>query len=438
MNLIQNWLRAQRGTGLLSLVFMIFSVLVGCSDPIGPANVVLITVDTLRPDRLHYNGYARPTSPALDQLAAEGLVFPISYSVSGWTMPAIASILTGRYPKDHLATDFRLAIDSGTPTLAELLKHQGYTTKAYVSHFMLNEGNGFARGFDVFDVSVIAKGSPHNSSSSKEITDLALAGIRDAQSPYFIWAHYFDPHFEYLVQPAFSLFGTSEGDLYDQEIAFTDLHIGRLLDELEDDNTIVIFTADHGEEFGEHSGSYHYTLHDEVMRTPFIIKAPMLRADERGVDVETGVVEQTDIVPTLLALLGIEADPKLPGRDLLKAAEPGRPAFFERDRPPPWRQRGVRVGDRMLFVVDEYPMESIPRSKRGTHVPVLNVKPGTYLYDLASDPEERINLYDENDAKSLELLGLVAAHFQDSRSPTSEIELDEKTREKLRALGYIE
>jgi hypothetical protein len=114
------------------------------------------------------------------------------------------------------------------------------------------------------------------------------------------------------------------------------------------------------------------------------------------------------------------------------------PTFFERDRPPPWRQRGVRVGDRVLFVVDERPMESIPWANRGTYAPVENVKPGIYLYDLARDPEERINLYRGDDSKSLELLGLVAAHFQDSRSPVSEIELDEVTREKLRALGYVE
>jgi arylsulfatase A-like enzyme len=211
-----------------------------------------------------------------------------------------------------------------------------------------------------------------------------------------------------------------------------------LLDELEEENTIVIFTADHGEEFGEHGGHYHYTMHDEVMRTPFIIKAPRLRAAERTGDEQKGIVEQIDIVPTLLALLGMEADSNLPGRDLLNAAESDGPAFFERDRPPPWRQRGVRVGDRMLFVVDERPMESIPRAIRGTYAPVENVKPGIYMYDLASDPEERINLYDENDPKSLELLGLVAAHFQNSRSPTSEIELDEATRDKLRALGYVE
>jgi arylsulfatase A-like enzyme len=421
----------------LAVVACLLTMLVwvgGCrSEHAGPYNVLLVTIDTLRADRLHHLGYPRPTSPALDALASEGAVFPRSYSVSGWTLPSVASLMTGRYPKDHAATDFRFPIDPSVMTLPEILQASGYSTQAIVSHFMLNPTNGFARGFDVFDASVLEQGNPHDATTAREVTDLALAGMRAADAPWFIWAHYFDPHFVYHSQPGFGVFGSAELDLYDQEIGFTDQQIGRLLDEVEADRTIVIFTADHGEEFGEHGGVYHYTLYDEVMRTPLVVRAPFLEPGIRD-----GLAEQIDLLPTLLGMLGIERDPMLPGRDLFDPQASDGPAFFERDRPPPWRQRGVAVDDHVLWVIVEVDMEEIPEDNRRTAVPVKNVEPGIYMYDLASDPKQTINLYYPSDARSRELLALVEAHFSTERSPATRIELDEQTRQQLRDLGYAE
>lgn len=404
----------------------------GCESRDVPYDVLLITVDTLRPDHLHYAGDPRPTSPALDDLAREGIVFPRSYSVAGWTLPAMATLLTGRYPKDHTATDFRFPMDRSIVTLAERLQARGYDTQAYVGHFMLGPDNGFARGFDVFASSPLGQGDLHKVSTSKEVTDLALAGLDRATEPWFVWVHYFDPHFEYLAHPGMAVFGKSELGRYDQEIAHTDLHIGRLLDAIDPHHTIVIFTADHGEEFGEHGGKYHYTLYDEVMRTPLVIRAPFL---EPGVDM--GVAEQIDVIPTLLGMLGIEVPADLPGRNLLEAENDG-PTFFERDRPPPWRQRGVVVGDLALWVIEEVPMEEILPENRGTAATVLNVKPGTYMYDRSWDPEQKINLYYEKDPKALELLSLLNQHFRESKSPTGKLHLDDALLQRLRKLGYVQ
>jgi len=365
-------------------------------------------------------------------LADDGVVFPVSYSQAGWTLPSVASIFTGRHPKDHGATDFQLPIAEGMPTMAEILAANGYETKGFVSHIILDQATGIARGFQEYDSWVLEIGNPHKVSSSSELTTRALAAMGRATEPWFIWIHYFDPHFDYLAHTGFGVFGDSGSDRYDQEIAHTDLHIGRLLDEVPDD-TIVIFTSDHGEEFGEHDGLYHYTLHSEVMRTPLVIRAPFL---EPGID--SSVAEQIDILPTLLSMLGIESDAPMVGRDLFDPSIPDGPTFVERDRPPGWRQRGVIVGKRSLFVIEEVDPEASKTTRPRTAVPVTNVRPGIYLYDEEILPGEKLNLYFEEDPEGMELLGLLMSHFGKGEDPAERAELDEDLKEKLRKLGYIE
>lgn len=402
-----------------------------------PRNVVLITVDTLRPDRLGYAGHTRPTSPAIDELAREGLVFPNTYSVSGWTLPSIATILTGRYPRDHGATDFHWTVDAGLPTLAGILRNKGYDTRAFVSHVILTPSYGLADGFRVYDASILDVGHPHNVSSGGQLTDLVISQTRDMTEPYFLWVHYFDPHFHYLSHPDWISFGDTDIDRYDQEIAFTDSHVSRLLAYLRkkkglDKRTITVFTADHGEEFEDHGAKYHDTLYEEVLRTPLILRAPFI---EPGVD--EFVAQQIDIMPTVLAMVGIEADSTLPGRDLLATTGRERPVFLERDRPPRFNQRGVILGDFKLFVVERADTIRIPRSSRAVFTPARNVFPGIYLFDLKADPGETRNIYSDNDAKAIELLLKVAEHFALEATPTREVRIDEKLREKLRSLGYV-
>jgi len=418
-------------TGLLLMAVLPFG---GCTGEQKPYNLLLITVDTLRPDHLGFAGHRRNTSPNIDALASEGVVFSKSYSQTGWTLPSIATIFTGQYPKDHGATDFHWSLDVKLPTLAGILRRAGYDTHGYVSHVMLTPTYGIADGFAHYDYSVLNHGHPHDVSTGKELTDLAIAGIKKAEGPYFMWVHYFDPHFEFIAHPAFASFGDTDRDRYDQEIAFTDHHIGRLLQNLPDrDHTVVVFTSDHGEEFGEHGGVFHYTLYDEVMLVPLVITAPFL---DPGVD--GSITEQIDLLPTVLSLLGVEAPSGLPGRDLLGTPrEPDQPVFVERDRPPPWRQRGVYKNGFKLIFVEEVDSTMIPPSSRGTYVPVTNVHTGTFMYDLTKDPGEKHNIFDASDARALELLGLMTTHFSQRKYEEAGVQLDEDMLEKLRSLGYI-
>jgi arylsulfatase A-like enzyme len=410
------------------------ALLAGCTKTDKPYNLVLITVDTLRPDRLGYGGNPRDTSPVIDRLAAEGVVFTNSYSQSGWTLPSIATIFTGHYPKDHGATDFHWSLDVKLPTLAGILRRNGYDTKGYVSHVMLTPTYGVADGFASYDYSVLDVGDPHDVSTARELTDLAVVGVKRATKPYFLWVHYFDPHFEYLSHPAFASFGNSDIDRYDGEIAHTDYYIGKLLHNLPDkDHTVIVFTSDHGEEFGEHGGVFHYTLHQEVMRVPLVIKAPFLEPR-----MDDSINDQTDLLPTMLGLLGIEPPEELPGRDLFgpPPAE-WRPIYIERDRPPPWRQRGMIEDGMKLVFIEEVDSTLIPPASRGTHVPVTNVHPGTYLFDLSKDPGEMHNVFNASDTRALELLGRMMTHFSQRKYEEAGVEVDQELLEKLRSLGYV-
>jgi len=411
------------------------SLVGGCSREKQP-NVLLICVDTLRPDHLGYAGYTRQTSPTIDAIAAEGVRFKTCYSVSGWTLPSMATIMTGAYPKDHGATDFHWSIAPQLPTLAGTLRKAGYDTRAYVSHVILKPIYGFGDGFGSFDFSVLNVGHPHDVSTGRELTDLVIADLPKTKQPFFFWVHYFDPHFAYLEHADWKHFGDRDIDRYDQEIAFTDREISRLVAELKRrgmyDDTIIVLTSDHGEEFGEHGGSYHETLYQESLLCPLVIRAPSLKPGES----ET-IAEQTDLFPTVLGLLKIPAPAGLPGKDLFSASREQGPIFFERDRPFPWVQRGVIAGRDKLFVVELADSSKIPLTSHGNYAPVVNVVPGVYMYDLVADPRETRNLYNEEDPRGKELLSLLARQFAAQGKKTHPVEVDEELKKRLRSLGYI-
>jgi arylsulfatase A-like enzyme len=402
-----------------------------CAREKKPPNLVLISVDTLRPDRLGYHGHARPTSPGIDRLARGGVVFTNAISVSGWTLPSMATILTGHYPKDHGAVDLHWSLDTALPTLARILRREGYDTYGFVSHVMLTPTYGMGDGFAHFDFSVLNVGNPHEVKTSQKLTEIARRGMRNLKEPYFVWVHYFDPHFAYLEHAQYA-FGQGEVDRYDAEIAYTDYYVDELLKVVDRENTVVVFTSDHGEEFGEHDGKYHYTLYDEVMRVPLIIKAPGVAPhhDDR-------VAEQIDLLPTVLNLLGVEAPEGLPGRDLLATETTARPVFLERDRPPQWRQRGVVMGGKKLVVIEEADTTLVPESSRREEIAVTNVHPDVYLYDLARDPGERVNLFARDDSTSLALLGILTTHFATASARPQPVQLDQDLLDKLRSLGYV-
>lgn len=413
------------------LLFAAVAAMSSCGRERRPPNIVLITVDTLRPDRLHYGGNPRNTSPCLDRLSQEGVVFTRATSVAGWTLPSMATVLTGRYPSEHGATDFHWSLEASMPTLASILRDHGYDTYGFVSHVMLTPTYGMGEGFSHFDFSVLNVGDPHEVTTSQQLTELAHTGMRGVKEPYFLWVHYFDPHFKYIDHDQFH-FGAGDIDRYDSEIAFTDYYIDDLLKVVDHGNTVIIFTADHAEEFGEHNSVYHYTLHGEVMRVPLIIKGPGIkpRTDDEP-------AQQTDFVPTILKLAGVEAPAGLPGHDLLAPRNANEPQFIERDRPPQWRQRGVIRGDHKLIVIEDADTTQIPPASRNEEIVVHNVVPGIYLFDTAQDPGERNNLFVPSDSTSLRLLALVNEHFSKAPAHGPPVQIDQQLLEKLKSLGYI-
>lgn len=307
-------------------------------------DVLLLSVDALRADRLGFLGCARPTSPALDALAARGVVFEDAWSSSSWTPPAIGSLLTGLHPIRHGFAGGPVRLPAEVATLAETLRDAGWRTRAAVQNAWLAPEFGVGDGFEQY--------AWWDFRGDRLADDAVTADLgrwmAEPGRPFLLWVHHFAPHCPYVPHepwtarfspPRFSRWAESVefGEmaafrrrmllpqdlerftaLYDGEIAFTDEHIGRLLRAVpRPDDTLVVLVADHGEELKDHGGLGHYRhLHREVARVPFVVALPGQRGSVRY----TGPVSGTDLVPTLRAVLGLPAAEGLDGRALLHAA----------------------------------------------------------------------------------------------------------------------
>ena len=347
-----------------------------CSTEDRPLNILVIGIDTLRPDHLGCYGYGRATSPAIDGLAADGVLFENTVSQSPWTLPSFGTVFTSLYPSQHGAMSAVTSLRESFPTLATILKERGYATGAVVNASVLRPEFGLDRGFDYYDP------TPAKGRRADGTTDAVLDWIdQHKDEPFLMFAHYFDPHEPYAPPAPYDTLFFPEYDgsigntfvlhdyfpdvmgmnfedmktltaddwehikaLYDGEIAFTDREVDRLLKGCEErgllDRTIIVFLSDHGEEFFEHDGFGHgHTLFSEVIRVPLIISYP--RSLPRG----KRIVEQVrlvDIMPTVLDLLEARVDepfegsslvPLLTGQGDVKASEgallPPRAAYSE-------------------------------------------------------------------------------------------------------------
>ncbi len=292
------------------------------------ANVLVITIDTLRADHLSMYGYKRPTSPALDKLAAGGTVFEAGWAHAPSTRYSIPAILTGRLPLD-VYYDYSIFWPGLLPratTLAEALAPLGFITGAITNYDYFQRGRHMDQGFAEYDNENarlhggISGVGPERTrgSSSKQQTDKAISFVdRHAAQRWMLWVHYYDPHADYEPHAEVPPFGPSEIDLYDGEIRFTDLQIGRLLDDLRAkglyDKTIIVVTGDHGEGFGEHNILKHgFDLYAPQTKVPFVIRVPGLAP--RRSKTPAGHV---DIMPTLVNLAGGQPDADMMGRSLV-------------------------------------------------------------------------------------------------------------------------
>jgi choline-sulfatase len=430
-----------------------------------PRNVLFILVDTLRADHLSAYGYARDTSPALAKLAAGSVRFDRAYAPAPWTKPSVASMFTGQYPHRHGLNFVLATLPASAQTLAERLSEAGFATAGVVSHGFVGPKNGFDQGFDFFDAEE-AKGHSHVSTVGVTKRALALlARLCEQKRPFFLFVHYFDPHYEYRRHREVPFASESAGrlrggedihdlramgpslsaeevafleDVYDEEIRFTDAGIGELLDALEalglDDDTLLVVTADHGEEFfGRGWLGHTRTLYEEVIRVPLIVRVP---GGERG-RVVSAPVSLVSLAPTILDYVGVEApDAGFQGPSLRPLID----GSSEVDLPP------VRSEVRFIVLNPENVLAEKTAFKHalidGRYKLIKDFSGQSYeLYDLEQDPGERENLASSRPELLQEMIATLS-RTQDVEAASSagdeDAALDPDEAERLQKLGYVD
>jgi len=279
-------------------------------------NILFILIDTLRADRLSTYGYARPTSPTLDALAATGLRFTEHLSQSSWTKCSMASLWTGLYPARTGVTRSPQALSEEAHLPAEILREAGYRTFAIWRNGWIHPNFGFSQGFELYH-SPVARPIPAEvrrekptvgvAGTDQDIVFSALELLRThGDQRWFLYLHLMDVH-QYVYDPETALFGTSYSDIYDNSIRWVDRVVGSLIDDIDSrglrDRTLIVVAADHGEAFGEHGREGHARdVYGEVTTTPFIVSFPFRL--EPGIEVDAPTAN-VDVWPTLLDLLGL-------------------------------------------------------------------------------------------------------------------------------------
>ena len=472
----------------VAAMLCISSLPAGCrresSEPPAPSvradatwpNVLLISVDMLRPDHLSEYGYHRTTSPNIDRLAREGVVFENAISSSSWTLPAHAALMTGLVDGVHGCTDTDKRLSDGRLTMAERFKAAGYATAGFFSGPYLHPVFGLSQGFDEYfdrtsypqlnEKTVKLVGTvdgpaiwdaSHRDVTSPRVSESVVEWINSHDHrPFFLFVHMWDVHFDFIPPKEYAdrfdpdYDGPINGShfhfnqwvnarmperdlehllaLYDGEIAWTDDHIGRILDALESrgltDSTLIALVADHGTEFFEHGDKSHRkTLFDEAIRIPFVIRYPAKLPAGKRVAEQVSII---DVMPTLMELVGMPPPADVMGRSALSLVS------------------GSRSGHEGLAISELFSAGRRMRSfRRLEHKVIVDELTGcTWVYNLFEDPSELRALSDPNDAFVRDAVrdveqGMrwmaryaVAATKDGSQIPPQLLE-------KLRSLGYV-
>lgn len=422
----------------------------GCA-PRRPGDILFITIDTLRADHLSIYGYSRSTSPNLERLFADGAVFDRAYSTSSYTSASTASLLSGRLPQEHRVRLFDQLFPANVALVSELLP-ESYQTAAVVSTRILSDAaTGLAHRFDYFDDHIVG-----DERTAKPTTDAALRYLdekRDASRPMFLWVHYKDPHAPYTPPasyqgryhhaapsglpldriPAYArLPGASDPldyvDRYDEEIAYTDAEVGRLIDGYAQrapiDDAFVVVTADHGESLLERGFWFVHANHvfEEQVRVPLLMRGPGVTPGRRA-----ELVSGVDVLPTLLGFAGARPPAGSRGVDLRAVTPPeDRVVFAESIYYLNGRQwRSAIQGDRKWMVMLRPEGERV-RKKRS--------------YDLATDPAERRPQPWRDAPAGRRLLELVRTDPDPAGLPSKAEHgtLVQDNPQLLKALGYVQ
>jgi len=418
----------------LRWVAVVVAVVAGCWPRHRP-NVLLVTIDTLRADRVGCYGFALAQTPAMDGLARDGVRCSDAITAAPITLPSHATILTGLYPPAHGVRDNgAYALSDRVVTLAERLHDAGYETQAFVSAIVLDRHYNLTQGFDGYDDDLWTEDSPPlfmiRDRPAARTAARALAWLERwyaerRRPPFFAWVHFFDPHQPYRTQLVDRILAPTR---YDAEIAAADRGLGQLLDWLRAkrllDDTLVVVTADHGESLGEHEERTHALfIYDATVRIPMLWRYPRLLPRGR---VYEDPVRTVDIVPTVLGVLGLPGGRETQGVDLV-------PAFAGRVRFPDLPQ----YSESLLAEVG-FGMAPLYGVRVGGHKWIRAPKPE--LYDLHADPAELANRYPAEAALGTQLDGVLQTVLDDSARvaiPAADSPMDGQTIEALHALGYL-
>jgi arylsulfatase A-like enzyme/predicted Zn-dependent protease len=401
------------------------------------ANVLLITLDTTRADRIGAYGYERAETPRLDQLAEDGVLFEQAITPTAFTLPSHSSIMTGLYPPFHgVRLNGGVALADVHVTLAERLAASGYRCGAVVGAFVLDQRWGLSQGFEHYEDDIDrAADQPLDLAGvqrpADRIVDTALEWLeREDGRPFLAWLHFYDPHIPYEPpEPYATRFSDrGPGGLYDGEIAFTDDQVGRVFDWLDKrglgENTIVVVVGDHGEGLGDHDERQHgYFIYDATVHVPLMFKIP--GSELEGIRVPAQV-RTIDILPTVLGLVGIKAPVPIHGQSLV-------PLMLDPKSPGP-----EYAYSESMAVYLHYGWSAL-YSVRTSDDKFIDA-PRAELYDITADPGENQNLF-ARDRRRADELRSVLAHLREEiergAPQTQDADLDEETRDMLAALGYV-
>ncbi len=465
------------GAVIVCITTLVLLLLPGCGKETEEekVNLILISIDTLRPDRLGTYGADRETSPTIDWLAETGVLFEQAYSQAPKTAPSHMSILTGLYPESHGVRNWReetnKKLPDGIPTLASILREDGYTTRAYTGHGHMRAELGFDKGFNVYE----SGGGAFSIFSQGIKTVKEFAKSSETRPPFFLFLHTYAVHDPYVaplfyhsnfVSPSYKgkipgtredlvrAAGTEWGDqqkaywgnvdrenqadvahlknLYDAAIRFTDDQISRLVNAIRDvgleENTMIVFLSDHGEEFLEHENFLHDTLYQEVLHVPLILKfAGKMKAMYKGRRIQH-TVRLIDVLPTVLAALDVKVPSHLQGTSLVSLLD------------------GTETTTRNVF--SQWPAAQKFSLRKGSFKLIRkNDKESggliEELYELKKDPSETNNLLGDESQEASALraeLDEIRKKASAVAKPFGEggtVKLSDQTKKELEALGYL-
>jgi choline-sulfatase len=386
-------------------------------------NLILVTLDTTRPDALGAYGNRRVRTPAIDELARRGHLFEQAYSHAPITLPSHGSILSGQLPTDHgVRNNIAYSFPAATPTLAGRLQAAGFATGAFVSSFILDRRFGLANGFDLYEDRIVhyeEKLAQHEivTRRASVTTDRFVDWLGGQNGRFFAWVHFYDAHWPY--EPPLPFRQAYADQPYLGEIASMDVQIARILTELERrglrEKTLVVLTADHGESFAEHGEQTHgFFCYSATTHVPLVLSHPIYGAAGRRF---AHTVQSIDLVPSLLAALALPADATLPGRSLANR-EPRR------------------VYSEAMIPFEDFYLAPVHGVRDGEHSFYLSSD--KELYDLRADPGETKNLIAEKPELAREYEEWMRAQLAATKPARAEtVHLDEESARLLASLGYV-